>query len=67
MGRLSDDELRRFGEEGYLIVRGVVPEHLLHAVDDEVDELVGAVPPDEGSGGPGANLWFRPRFELADV
>jgi hypothetical protein len=64
MGRLSDGDLAYFGESGYLIVRDVVPEDLLQAPDDEIDQLIGTVSPDEGSGGPGANLWFRPRAEL---
>ncbi|HJV09179.1 MAG TPA: phytanoyl-CoA dioxygenase family protein, partial [Acidimicrobiales bacterium] len=33
---LSGEELRRFGDDGYLVVPGVVPEALLTAVDDEV-------------------------------
>ena len=34
---LSGDQLRRFGEDGYLVVPGVVPEDLLAAVDQEID------------------------------
>jgi hypothetical protein len=64
MGRLSDGDLRQFGQAGYLIVPNVVSEDLLRTADNEVDQLLSAVAPDEGSGGSGANLWFRPRSEL---
>ena len=64
MGRLGEGDLRHFGQAGYLIVPDVVPEDLLRTADDEIDQLVKTVAPDEGSGGPGANLWFRPRAEL---
>lgn len=42
---LSEDDLRRFGEDGYLVVRGVVPEALLAAADAEIDEIVSTPPP----------------------
>jgi hypothetical protein len=42
---LSGDQLRRFGEDGYLVVPGVVPENLLAAVDHEIDALAAADPP----------------------
>jgi Phytanoyl-CoA dioxygenase (PhyH) len=64
MRRVSDGELRQFGETGYLIARGVVCENLLRPADDEIDQLIETISPDEGSGGPGANLWFRRRAEL---
>ena len=64
MGRLGDDQLRRFGRAGYAIVPDVVPEDLLRGADDEIAHLLSAVTPDEGTGGPGANLWFRPSAEL---
>jgi hypothetical protein len=64
MGRLTDGDLRQCGRAGYLIVPDVVPEALLRTADEEVDRLLSDVAPDEGSGGPGANLWFRPRSEL---
>jgi hypothetical protein len=62
--RLNDGDLREFGRAGYLVVPNVAPENLLRAADEEVDRLLRAVAPDEGSGGPGANLWFRPAVEL---
>jgi ectoine hydroxylase-related dioxygenase (phytanoyl-CoA dioxygenase family) len=40
MGRLSDDDLRRFGRDGYLLLRGVVSEELLAAANEEVDEYL---------------------------
>jgi hypothetical protein len=64
MGRLGDADLRRFGQTGYVLVPDVVPEDLLQKADVEIDELVATIAPDEGSGGSGANLWFRPRAEL---
>jgi hypothetical protein len=64
MGRLADADLRQFGQAGYAVVPGVVSENLLQAADDEIDRLLRTVAPDEGSGGAGANLWFRPRAEL---
>ncbi len=64
MGRLSDGDLRQFGKAGYLLVPGVVPEGLLRAAESEIDQVMNTVAPDEGSGGAGANLWFRPRTEL---
>jgi hypothetical protein len=39
----------------------VVAEPLLAAADAEIDRLAGKVPPQEGDGGPGPNLWFTPR------
>jgi hypothetical protein len=64
MGRLTDGDLQQFGQAGYLTLPHVVPEALLRTADEEVDRLLSAVAPDEGSGGSGANLWFRPRSEL---
>ncbi len=42
---LSAEELERFGTDGYLVVRGVVPEGLLSELDAEVDTLVADAPP----------------------
>ncbi len=64
MGHLSDDDLRTFAREGYVVVPGVVPEPLLAAADREIDGLIGEVAPVEGAGGPGPNLWFPPRARL---
>lgn len=59
---LSGDQLRRFGEDGYLVVPGVVPEELLAALDDEIDWLVDDDPPPEGT--VGTHFWFLPRDRL---
>jgi len=61
---LSDDDLRRFAVDGYLVAPGVVPEPLLAAADEEIDGLVRTVAPVEGDGGPGPNLWFPPTARL---
>ena len=53
---LSGEQLRRFGEDGYLVVPGVVPEDLLAAVDHEIDALVAADPPPAGT--VGKHFWF---------
>jgi ectoine hydroxylase-related dioxygenase (phytanoyl-CoA dioxygenase family) len=58
--RLTEGDLRRFALHGYLVVPNVVPEPLLAAADAEIDQLVAEVRPDEGTGGPGPNLWFPP-------
>ena len=59
--------MRRFGEDGYLVVPGVVAEELLVAVDAEIDELVRADPPPAGS--VGGHSWFLPpgRLVAADA
>lgn len=64
MGWLSDDDLRRFAYDGYLVVPNVVPDRLLATADAEIDELVEEIAPIEGDGGPGPNLWFPPRARL---
>lgn len=64
---LSGEELRRFGEDGYLVVPGVVPESLLAAVDREIDVLVAVDPPPTGT--VGKHFWFLPpgRLPAADA
>ena len=64
MDWLVEEDLRRFARDGYLVVPDVVPEPLLAAADAEVDGLLDDVPPAEGTGGPGPNLWFPPRARL---
>jgi hypothetical protein len=64
VARLTSDDLRRFGRDGYLLIPKAVAEPLLASADIEIDRLVDDVAPDEGDGGPGPNLWFRPRSEL---
>ena len=41
-----------------------VAEPFLASADIEIDHLIDEVAPTEGDGGPGPNLWFRPRSEL---
>jgi hypothetical protein len=48
---LSDEEIERFGTDGYLVVRGVVPERILAELDAEVDALVDGAPPPPGKVG----------------
>jgi ectoine hydroxylase-related dioxygenase (phytanoyl-CoA dioxygenase family) len=64
MRRLTDDDLRQFAEDGYLVVKDVVPESLLSAADVEVDALIREIAPEEGHGGPGQSSWTRPPSRL---
>jgi hypothetical protein len=43
MGRLTCDDMRRFANDGYLVIPNVVSESLLAAVDREIDGLVDRV------------------------
>src|SRR4051794_16972299 len=62
--QLSDDDMRTFANDGYIVVRDVVAEPLLSAADAEIDELLETEPPVQGDLGPGPNLWFPPRARL---
>jgi hypothetical protein len=64
---LSGDQLRRFGDDGYLVVPGVVAEDLLVAVDSEIDALIAADPPPADT--VGKHFWFLPpeRLPAADA
>lgn len=64
MTLLTDADLRRFARDGYLVIPYVVSEPLLAAADTEVDALLDEVEPNEGTGGPGPNLWFPPPARL---
>ena len=64
MGWLSEGDLQQFARDGYLVVPEVVPERLLHAADDEIDQLIAEMTPHEGDGGPGQSAWFPPRQRL---
>jgi hypothetical protein len=59
---LSGENLRRFGEDGYLVVPGVVPEHLLSLLDAEIDALIAADPPPPST--VGKHFWFLPPAPL---
>lgn len=62
--RLTDEDLRTFAAQGFLVIGDVVPEPLLAAADLEIDGLIEAMDPHEGNRGPGPNLWFPPRARL---
>jgi hypothetical protein len=64
MPRLTDDQLRRFAIDGYLLIPKVVPEDLLAATDAEIDRLMAEAQPDEGDRGPGQSTWFAARSRL---
>lgn len=48
---MTADQLRAFGHDGYLVVRGFVPELLLVELSAEADALVASQPPPEGKVG----------------
>jgi hypothetical protein len=64
MSWLTDEQLRQFADEGYVVVRNVVSETLLAAADAEIDGLIAETPPAEGGGGPGQITWFPLRERL---
>lgn len=65
MGLLTDDSLRQFAADGYLLLPGLVSETLLAEADAEVDNLIATTSPTgEGDLGPGVNAWFQPQAEL---
>jgi hypothetical protein len=53
---LTEGQLREFGRQGYLVLKGVVPERLLASADAEIDALVAENPPPE----PGFHSYARP-------
>ena len=59
---LSDEQLREFGERGYLVVPQVVGESWLSAADAEIDRLVAANPPAPDT--VGKHFFFLPPGEL---
>ena len=59
---LSDEQLREFGERGYLVVPNVVGESWLSAADAEIDRLVAANPPPPDT--VGKHFFFLPPGEL---
>jgi Phytanoyl-CoA dioxygenase (PhyH) len=48
---LDEGQLREFGDKGYLVLPGVVPQSLLAAVDAEIDALATEKPPPAGTVG----------------
>ena len=59
---LSDVQLRRFATDGYLVIPGAIPEHLLAAADAEIDSVVAADPPAPETVGP--HFYFLPPSRL---
>ena len=59
---LTDDQLREFGERGFLVIPGVVDETFLTAADVEIDALLDADP--VASGTVGKHFWFLKPEEL---
>jgi ectoine hydroxylase-related dioxygenase (phytanoyl-CoA dioxygenase family) len=55
---LSDVQLRRFATDGYVVIPGAVPEHLLAEADAEIDAVVAADPPAPETVGP--HFYFLP-------
>jgi hypothetical protein len=62
--RLSDQDLCQFAIDGFLVLTKVIDPVLLEAADAEIDQVIGELAPEEGTGGPGANLWFPPLARL---
>ena len=61
MAWLTDDDLRRFGTDGFIVVPGVVPEALLERADAEIDGLIADGPADRrATAGPGSMRGSRP-------
>ena len=59
---LTDEQLREFGERGYLVIPSVVDEPLLAAADAEIDALIAAEPPPPDT--VGKHFWFLPPAQL---
>jgi hypothetical protein len=59
---LSEEQLREFGDQGYLVLRSVVPERLLARVDAEIDALVAESPPPAGA--VSNHSYFEPPWRL---
>ena len=48
---LTDDDLRSFGEDGYLLLHDVIDGELLEAIDADIDSVVDEKPPPPGTVG----------------
>lgn len=59
---LTDDQLREFGERGYLVVPSVVDGSFLAAADEEIDRVIAATPPPAGT--TGKHFSFLPPDQL---
>ncbi|MEN3272382.1 MAG: hypothetical protein V7636_1143 [Actinomycetota bacterium] len=67
---LTESDLQDFGENGYLVVPGVVDEELMAAADEEIDELLASTAPNMDGGdapdgsAPGRHGWSPPASRL---
>lgn len=59
---LSDDQLRCFASDGYIVVPGVVPESLTTAAHAEIDTLIASEPAPADA--VGKRTFFRPPVQL---
>jgi hypothetical protein len=64
---LAADELVGFANDGYLVVSGVVPDHLLSAADAEIDHLIQQEPPPTDKVGPHFYFCSPSRLPAADA
>lgn len=59
---LTDAQKRSFATDGYVVVKGVVPEAQLAAADEEAERMLAAFPPEDGKVGP--HFVFLPPGDL---
>jgi ectoine hydroxylase-related dioxygenase (phytanoyl-CoA dioxygenase family) len=64
MAWLTNDHLRQFASDGYLVLRDVVDESLLAAADAEIDVFLAETALDESDRAPGQHAWVPPRSRL---
>lgn len=64
---LSGQELRNFASNGYVLLRNVIPEHLLVAADAEIDGVVSEDPPPPGTVGHHFYFLSPERLPAADA
>ncbi|HEY2213937.1 MAG TPA: phytanoyl-CoA dioxygenase family protein, partial [Acidimicrobiales bacterium] len=60
---LTTEQIRQFATVGWIVVSGLVDDHVLNALDAEVDHLVAANPPSTGHVGP--HFYWPSRGESA--
>lgn len=62
---MTDEDLRRFARDGFLLVPNVVPEQLLARADAEIDVFIAETPPVDGDASTsGQHGWFPPCSRL---
>jgi hypothetical protein len=64
---LSSEELRGFATDGYIVLPGVVPEHVLAAADAEIDGVIAEEPPPPGTVGNHFYFLSPTRLPAADA